>query len=77
MSGHFQSGVSGGILDAVLADAELIHSGNAVEAEFMGRIIGDLTIFTVLIGSLIPLRMRDWKKLDFDLHCKYDKFLLE
>ena len=59
---HFQSGVSGGILDAVLADAELIHSGNAVEAEFMGRMIGDLTIFTVLIGSLIPLCMREMKK---------------
>ena len=61
MPGHFQSGMAGGILDAVLADAELIHSGNAVEAEFMGRMIGDLTIFTVFPKVFIELVRGDGK----------------
>ncbi len=61
MPGHFQSGMAGGILDAVLADAELIHSGNAVEAEFMGRMIGDLTIFTVFPKVFIELVGGDGK----------------
>lgn len=43
MPRHFQSGVPGGILDAVFTDAEFIHSGNAVEAEFVGRMISDST----------------------------------
>lgn len=61
MPGHFQSGMAGGILDAVLADAELIHSGNAVEAKFMGRMIGDPTIFTIFPKVFVELVRGDGK----------------
>ena len=57
MPGHFQSGMAGGILDAVLADAELIHSGNAVEAKFMGRKAGILLSIKLMVDQRYMARL--------------------
>ena len=52
MPGHFQSGVSGGILDAVLADAKIIYSGtyDLLQTDFHGRYYASVCNFLSIIA---------------------------
>lgn len=48
VSGHFQSGVSCSVADAFLVHIVLIHPGDSVETEFVGRMIFDPASLAIL-----------------------------